>query len=166
MGLKLDATIDGKTVQVDVRGEGRSYSVAFEGRRFEIDFYDSGRDFVSLLIDGRSYEVGLEKRANGYGVFFSDDTLDVELADALAARAAKHKKGASGPARIAAPMPGKLVRLLVEVGQQVEAGQGLVVIEAMKMENELRASRSGTVKEVPVREGQAVDAGALLVVVE
>jgi len=164
--LKLDATVDGKTVRVDVRGEGRSYSVAFEGRQLEVDFYDSGRDFVSLLIDGCSYEVGLEKRANGYGVFFSDDTLDVELADALASRAAAHKKGASGPARIAAPMPGRLVRLLVEVGQEVASDQGLVVIEAMKMENELRAPRAGKVKEMPVQEGQTVDAGALLVVIE
>ena len=164
--MKLDATVDGKTVRVDVRGEGGGYRVAFEDRQFEVDFYDSGRDFVSLLIDGRSYEVGLEKRANGYGVFFSDDTLDVELTDALASRAAAHKKDASGPARIAAPMPGKLVRLLVEVGQQVDSGQGLVVIEAMKMENELRAPRAGKVKEMPVQEGQAVDAGALLIVIE
>jgi biotin carboxyl carrier protein len=63
-------------------------------------------------------------------------------------------------------MPGKLVRVLVEAGQDVEVGQGLVVVEAMKMENELRATRAGRVKELLVREGQAVETGALLVVVE
>jgi biotin carboxyl carrier protein len=63
-------------------------------------------------------------------------------------------------------MPGKIVRLLVEAGQQVQAEQGLVVVEAMKMENELRAPRAGCVREVGVREGQAVEMGAVLVVVE
>jgi biotin carboxyl carrier protein len=63
-------------------------------------------------------------------------------------------------------MPGKLVRVLVTPGQAVEAGQGLVVVEAMKMENELRAPRAGRIKDVPAREGQTVDAGALLVVLE
>ncbi len=63
-------------------------------------------------------------------------------------------------------MPGKLVRVLVAPGQDVAAGEGLVVVEAMKMENELRAPKAGRVKDVPVREGQAVEAGALLVVVE
>ena len=82
-----------------------------------------------------------------------------------AARAAPPAR-VSGPARIVAPMPGRLVRVLVSTGQDVQAGQGLVVVEAMKMENEIRAPRSGRVKDVPAREGQAVEAGALLVVVE
>jgi biotin carboxyl carrier protein len=63
-------------------------------------------------------------------------------------------------------MPGKVVRILAAVGQHVQAGQGVVVVEAMKMENELRAPRSGVVKEVSVQEGTSVEAGALLAVVE
>ena len=63
-------------------------------------------------------------------------------------------------------MPGRLVRVLVEPGQQVRAGDGLVVVEAMKMENELRSPRAGRIAQVPVREGQAVETAALLVVVE
>ena len=74
--------------------------------------------------------------------------------------------GAGGPQRVAAPMPGKIVRLLVKTGDQVKAKQGLVVVEAMKMENELRAARDGRVREVSVAEGQSVDAGAVLLVVE
>jgi len=72
----------------------------------------------------------------------------------------------NGPQRVTAPMPGKIVRLLVKAGDTVAARQGLVVIEAMKMENELRASRPGRVRDVSVSEGQSVDAGALLLVVE
>ena len=72
----------------------------------------------------------------------------------------------SGPARIVAPMPGRVVRILAAVGQEVQAGQGVVVIEAMKMENEVRAPRGGLVREVSVEEGASVEAGALLAVVE
>ena len=72
----------------------------------------------------------------------------------------------TGPLSIRSPMPGKVVKVLVRVGDQVKAGQGLIVVEAMKMENELRAPRDGRVKEVPVREGQAVEAGQPLAVLE
>jgi len=91
--------------------------------------------------------------------------VSVDLAEGAKGTALPPKK-AGGPARITAPMPGKLVRVLVEPGQDVAAGEGLVVVEAMKMENELRAPKAGRVKDVPVKEGQAVEAGALLVVVE
>ena len=72
----------------------------------------------------------------------------------------------SGPLRISAPMPGKVVRILVKAGDPVRAGQAVVVVEAMKMENELRADRDGTVAEIHTREGMSVEAGALLVVIQ
>jgi len=166
--LKLRATVDGRTLTVEVRGQDGHYAVDLDGRRLEVDVFDTGRDFVSLLVGGRSYALGLEKRATGYGVFFPDDTIDVELGETTAARAAgtASKKVQSGPARVAAPMPGKLLRVLVELGEEVSSGQGLVVVEAMKMENELRAPRAGRVTEIAVQEGQVVEAGALLAVVE
>jgi biotin carboxyl carrier protein len=74
--------------------------------------------------------------------------------------------GKSGPQRITSPMPGKIVRVLVKTGDQVKAKQGLVVVEAMKMENELRAARDGRVRELSVMEGQSVDAGAVLLTVD
>ncbi|HEX6164529.1 MAG TPA: biotin/lipoyl-containing protein [Vicinamibacterales bacterium] len=73
---------------------------------------------------------------------------------------------AAGPQRVLAPMPGKVVRVLVKPGDEVKARQGLVVVEAMKMENELRAARDGRVRDIAVAEGQSVDAGAVLIVVE
>ena len=73
---------------------------------------------------------------------------------------------AAGPQKVTAPMPGRIVRLFVQPGDAVTARQGLVVVEAMKMENELRAGRDGTVAEVHVREGLSVDAGALLIVIQ
>ena len=90
--------------------------------------------------------------------------VDVVLQEARGdVRAAARR--ASGPFRLVSPMPGRVVRVLAAAGADVAAGQGLVVVEAMKMENELRAPRAGRVAEVAVREGQAVDAGALLAVI-
>ena len=83
-----------------------------------------------------------------------------------APRADSSRRASGGSQRIVSPMPGKIVRLLVKTGDQVKAKQGLVVVEAMKMENELRAARDGRVRELSVAEGQSVDAGAVLLVVE
>ncbi len=157
------AAAGGRTIRVEVRGQDGRYTVVLDGRPLEVDARETGRHFLSILVGGRSYEAGIEKRPGGYTVVLTDDVVAVDLVEA--ARVAPARK-VSGPARIAAPMPGKLVRVLVSPGQDVQAGQGLVVVEAMKMENEIKAPRAGRVKDVPAREGQAVDAGALLVVVE
>jgi biotin carboxyl carrier protein len=159
----FDATADGRTMRVEVRGQDGRYTVVLDGQPLEVDARETGRHFLSILVGGRSYEAGIEKRPGGYTVVLTDDVVAVDLVEA--ARVAPARR-VSGPARIAAPMPGKLVRVLVIPGQDVQAGQGLVVVEAMKMENEIKAPRAGRVKDVPAREGQAVDAGALLVVVE
>ncbi len=161
--MMFEATADGRTMRVEVRGQDGRYTVVLDGRPLEVDARETGPHFLSVLLGGRSYEVGIEKRPGGYTVVLTDDVVAVDLVDASRAAPARR---VSGPARIAAPMPGKLVRVLVSPGQDVQAGQGLVVVEAMKMENEIRAPRSGRVKDVPAREGQAVETGALLVVVE
>ena len=129
-----------------------------------MDLVETGDHFASLIVDGRSHEVGVEKRPGGYRVHGRHDTVTVALSEGAAAGAPR-RGPAAGPARLTAPMPGRVVRVLATVGSDVEAGEGLVVIEAMKMENELKAPRTGQVREVAVQEGQAVDAGALLVVV-
>jgi biotin carboxyl carrier protein len=161
----FEATVEGRPMRVEVRGKDGCYQVLLDGAPLEVDLRETSGHFVSLLIGGKSYEAGLEKRAGGYNVVLADDVVSVDLVEGTKGAALPARKG-SGPSRIAAPMPGKLVRVLVAPGQDVAAGDGLVVVEAMKMENELRAPRAGRVVDVPVREGQAVEAGALLVVVE
>jgi biotin carboxyl carrier protein len=108
-----------------------------------------GRGRYSLWVDGYRFETeALDERTRA-------------IRDLSAA-----SSGPSGPAPIIAPMPGLIVRVSVQVGDEVEAGQGLVVMEAMKMENELRATAPGTVKSVEVSAGTAVEKGALLVALE
>ena len=161
----FDATADGRAFRVEVRPVQGRYQVTLDGRVMEVDLQETPGGFVSLLIGGKSYEAGLVKRPNGYTVVLPDDAIDVELATA-AAGAASVKKTAGGLAEVRAPMPGRIVKLLAAPGQEVAAGQGLVVMEAMKMENELRSPRAGRVKDLHVRERQTVDTGALLAVVE
>ncbi|MGE0043955.1 MAG: acetyl-CoA carboxylase biotin carboxyl carrier protein subunit [Vicinamibacterales bacterium] len=103
-----------------------------------------------------------------FDVYVNGRTVPVLVRTAGMGRRGRDHGGAhgSGPQRVTAPMPGKVVRVLVAPGDEVTAKQGLVVVEAMKMENELKAARDGRVREVAVTEGQSVEAGAVLVVVE
>ena len=160
----FEARVDGSTVRVEVRARGEGYSVSLDGRPLEVDAVGLNSGLTSLLLDGRSYEVAVEPEPDGLRVHFPGGSVRVELADASHAASSK-SRSASGPTRLTAPMPGRVVRVLVARGASVEAGQGVVVVEAMKMENELRAPRAGRVDQVAVREGQAVEAGALLLVI-
>jgi acetyl/propionyl-CoA carboxylase alpha subunit len=159
----LTATVGGKAHRVEVRGVEGGYVAVVEGRSYAVDYAELVGGFVSLLVDGRSLDALLERRPWGYLVSIPGGRYEVVLADA--ALAAAHRP-AAGESRVVAPMPGKIVRILVEPGQLVDARQALVVVEAMKMENELKATRAGTVREVRVQEGQAVEGGAVLLVVE
>jgi len=160
----LDASVLGRTIRVEVRGRGGRYRVTLDGAPFDVDVAGDGRGLASLLVDGESHEVGVEKREDGYTVVFPGESLTVELA-AAARGASALARHAPGPARLVAPMPGRVVRVLEAPGADVVAGQALFVIEAMKMENELKAPRAGRLLEVAAREGQAVETGALLAVV-
>ena len=120
----------------------------------------------SVLVEGRSFEVRVVPTPDGLQVYAGGRQLSVEVRDPR--DASRHSRAASGSGRqnISTPMPGKVVRLLVSEGDAVEAGQGLVVVEAMKMQNEMKASRAGRVVEVRVRGGETVGAGDTLVVLE
>jgi biotin carboxyl carrier protein len=162
--LIFDATVDGRTLRVEVRGKEGRYTVSLDGAPLEVELAPRGPHLASLLVGGESHEVGLEARPGGYAVLLPGETVVVDLAPAARGGSAPVPR-APGPARLTAPMPGRVVRVLAPMGADVASGEGLVVIEAMKMENEIRAPRAGRVQEVAVREGQAVEAGALLAVV-
>jgi acetyl/propionyl-CoA carboxylase alpha subunit len=162
----LDAAVGGRAHRVEVTGGKGRYTVTIDGRPREVDWRPVGGPFVSLLLDGRSHDVGLEPRPGGYRVRVGSHDFAVELLAPTRVDAVAARRAPAGPARLLAPMPGRVVRVLAEPGQEVEAGQGLVVMEAMKMENELRSPRAGRVVEVHARERQTVETGSLLVVVE
>jgi acetyl/propionyl-CoA carboxylase alpha subunit len=159
----LTATVAGRSHRVEVREQDGRYVALVDDRSLEVDCLESPDGFASLLVAGRSHDALITRRPGGYTVALRGGRYDVLLADPTPAAS---RGPAGGDGRLVAPMPGKVVRVLVERGQAVTAAQGLVVVEAMKMENELKAPRAGTIFEVHVREGQAVEGGALLIVLE
>ena len=136
-----------------------------EGRLVEADAIKISRGAYSILLGGRSLEVTVEEASNGLLVRTNGREFQVEIFDP---RSWRRGRGVGieleGRQQLVAPMPGKIVRVLVAAGQQVTAGEGLLVIEAMKMQNEIRSPKSGTVEKV-AREGQTVNAGEVLAVV-
>jgi biotin carboxyl carrier protein len=120
----------------------------------------------SVLMDGRSYDARVEETPAGLVVVIDGYRFEIEVRDP---RRWSRKAGArarEGIQTVAAPMPGKVVRVLVAPGEAVEAGQGLLVVEAMKMQNEMKASRAGRILTVTAKEGAAVSAGEILATME
>jgi biotin carboxyl carrier protein len=120
----------------------------------------------SLLLDGVSYAVDLSGDRGAPCVVVDGEALEVHVTDGARRRSGDAAAASHGGQRLLAPMPGKVVAVLVEIGQRVERGAGLVVLEAMKMENEFRATGGGVVSAIHVAPGQAVSAGDLLLVVD
>jgi biotin carboxyl carrier protein len=165
----LQITAGGRTRAVEVSRSGETFLVSIDGRQHAVDVKETGA-LMSLLIGSRSYEVSMVSARDG-AMMVHVDGVPVEVSIASprwvhGRGGAVHAGGAVGPQQIRAPMPGKIVKLLVKPGDRVEPRQGLVVVEAMKMENELRARGTGTVAEVRVKEGSSVEAGAILITLE
>ena len=156
---------------VEVQRRGQQWSVTLDGRTMVVSVRDTGNRWSLLVGEGaaRSYEVTLGARINGERIVhvngFSIPVTLLDPREGLTERstAAVH---AAGPRSITAPMPGRIVKVLVKAGDRVAPHQGLVVIEAMKMENELRAPKPGVVTDVRVTDGMSVEAKAVLIVLE
>jgi biotin carboxyl carrier protein len=173
--VKYYVRIGAQALEVEVGGENDGGHVLVDGAEVEAQLVAiPGTPLYHLLLGGESWTVAAQpqervgwwtlgvvgQRAEVHVV--DEGTRRIEAAAAQNSRPAAGAGGAGGDT-VAAPMPGRVVRVEVEVGQQVEAGAGLVVVEAMKMENELRAPRTGVVQAVHVSAGQTVERGAPLV---
>jgi biotin carboxyl carrier protein len=167
--MQYEIEVGGRTRHVSVAREGATFAVTVDGRTRRVDVARIDAHTLSLILDDvwPADAVVVASPTNGHlTVSVRGASVPVVLNGRLRPGGGAGKKGAKGSDRLVAPMPGKVVRVLVKAGDHVAARQPLVVVEAMKMENELRAGREGTVAEVRAREGQSVDAGALLVVIQ
>jgi biotin carboxyl carrier protein len=174
--MTLDIEVGGKTHRVMVDRTEGGYRVSVDDHVYSVDSARVDAKTLSLIVHdvtSRSYEVGLADRPtpDEWEVYLRAGVVYTRL-DGRGGRGVRRSLGAdpfaatAGAHQILAPMPGRVVRVLVAPGDEVKARQGLVVVEAMKMENELRAPRAARVKEVHAREGASVEAGRVLVVLE
>jgi biotin carboxyl carrier protein len=166
--VQFEIDVGGRVRHVVVTRAGDGFTVTLDGRSRRVNAARIDAHTLSLLIGPVSHEVTIAPdRASGQ-LTVRVGTAAIVVAVNGRRRSERKEDGgyaSSGPQRVVAPMPGKIVRVLVKPGNPVRARQALVVIEAMKMEIELRAARDGTVAEVQATEGVSVDAGAVLVVI-
>ena len=151
-------------LEVESLGEGR-YAVTLDGHTFELESLVLPHGAVSMIVEGQSFSVEFDEKGDEVGVLLRGQLTRFDVADErkLRLRAATAGFAVEGKQTITAPMPGKIVKVFVKVGDVVTEGQGVVVVEAMKMENELKAKIAGNVVLVHVAVGATVESGAKLV---
>lgn len=165
--MKLDVTVNGRPAQLQLKPSHFAYQVGQvpDLSSFERDYSlePSGPEIFSILIEGRSYQATVLSPGT---IQVNDRVFDVEIDDPRELRARKSAGAQHGRQNVLAPMPGKVVRVLVSVGETIEAGQGLIVVEAMKMQNEMKSPKAGIVVEIKTKDGATVAAGEILIVIE
>ncbi len=168
--MKLETSINGQSrvLELESSSPGFASPVCFAVDSVErtADIIEVEPSVYSVVVEGRSLEVRVEGGEETYRIAIGDRSYDVVVRDPRRRRRRDGVLQAGGPQPIRAPMPGKIVRVKVSVGDEVEAGDGLVVVEAMKMQNELKAPKAGIVTALEVEAGGSVAAGEVLAVVE
>ena len=166
--MNYEVLLDGKTRVVELAREDGAWKITLDGNLLDANAVEVAPNTFSVLLNGRSHQVRVAPRPDGsLTVHSGAGEYHAEVVDPRSWRGRRHGAlEAQGRQQILAPMPGKVVRLLVKPGDRVEAGQGLLVVEAMKMQNEIRSPKSGKIEKLCAAEGQAVNAGEVLLWVE
>jgi biotin carboxyl carrier protein len=165
--MKTEVRIGEQTRVVEVNKDAGAWTATLDGTGVDADVAELEPGVFSVIVDGESHEVRVTPQTDGrLTLQCGNYEVAAEVVDPRAWRGRRHGGvEAEGRQHITAPMPGKVVRVLVRAGDWVEANQGLVVVEAMKMQNEVRSPKTGRVERLLAKEGQAVNAGEVLVVV-
>jgi biotin carboxyl carrier protein len=168
--MKLNAHINDEEHQVEIRREGDKVSARVGDRVYELDVSEPEKNVFLFKDNGKISQVFVTPPANSgdaYAVRVGSAEIDVSLTDPKRLRgSAKTADAAGGRAEIKTAMPGKVVRILVADGDEVQKGDGLIVVEAMKMQNEMRSPKHGRISRIRVAEGDNVAAGDVLLIVE
>jgi biotin carboxyl carrier protein len=162
--MKFDVRINDKTRTIELQRNSGRWQISLDGTGLDADAVEIAPNVFSILLNGESFEVRIAPASDGKLTLQTrHHEFIAEVLDPRAWRGRRHGAlEAKGRQQIVAPMPGKIVRLLVKAGDRVEAGQGLFVVEAMKMQNEVRSPKTGTVERLLAKEGQPVNAGEIL----
>ena len=166
--MTYDVVVDNKTHQVELTRGEKTWHCKVDGQEIDVDAELTARDILSLLVDGKAYEVKRERSLQGeLHMVIGSARYAVDVQDPRSLKTRRAIAGAdAGPQKIKAPMPGKIVRIMVTEGEEVKSGQGVIVMEAMKMQNEMKAPRPGRVLFVKAKVGDTVAAGEVLAAIE
>lgn len=165
--MLYDVIIDGKAYRLELEQKESRWQCCLNGRNVPLDAVLTRRDVLSVLIKGKAYEIKRESTAGDLHLWVGPARYAVELRDPRSLRSRKGAGGDdTGPKKLVAPMAGKVVRVLLPEKAKVDAGQGILVVEAMKMQNEIKSPKKGTVQKIVAAEGANVNAGDVLAIVE
>jgi biotin carboxyl carrier protein len=164
--MTYEIVIDGQCYRLDLsRSEGR-WSCRLNGREIEVDAVLARPNVLSLRLGNQASEVKCERVGGDTHIWVGSQRFLAEVRDPRSLRSRTRAADDRGPQKLTAPMPGKVVRILLPQGTTVEAGAGVLVVEAMKMQNEVKSPKKGTIQKILVTEGAAVIAGEVLAIVE
>jgi biotin carboxyl carrier protein len=164
--MTYEINIDGKNYRLELnRSDGR-WDCRLDGREVLVDAVLARRDVLAVLIGGKAYEIKRERSATDMHLWVGSVRYGVRVRDPRSLRSRQGADDGKGPRKLVAPMPGKVVRVLVREEAEVEAGQGIVVVEAMKMQNEIKSPKKGVVRKLTASEGANVNSGDVLAIVE
>jgi biotin carboxyl carrier protein len=164
--MRYEVNIGGKNYQLELGRDASRWSCRLDGLEIEVDAIAVQPGVLSLRVDHESYEVKCEPTADDIQVWIGGQCYAAEVRDPRSLRGRARAADHHGPRKLTAPMPGKIVRVLAREGSEVDAGAGVVVVEAMKMQNEIKSPKKGTVQKILVNEGTAVNAGDVLAIIE
>jgi biotin carboxyl carrier protein len=162
--MKFEVLINNTRRVIDLERDANRWRISLDGDPVDADSAEIARGIFSILLNGKSREIRVTPNPSGTLTLQTGrNEFTAEVIDLRAWRGRRHGAlEAEGRQQILAPMPGKIIRVLVQAGEKVQAGQGLLVVEAMKMQNEIRSPKSGTIERLLVKEGQPVNAGEVL----
>lgn len=164
--MTYDVSIDGESHRLELQRTDGRWSCRLDGRNVAVDAVLARPDVLSLRIANKAYEVKCERVGAEMHLWVGSARFSAEVRDPRSFRGRVGTADDHGPKKLSAPMPGKVVRILLSQGTQVEAGTGVLVVEAMKMQNEVKSPKKGTIQKILVSEGTAVNAGDVLAIVE
>ena len=165
--MLYDIRINGQNYRLELeRSEGR-WRCRLDGEEVQLDAVLARPDVLSILTGGKAYEIKRERTATDTHLWVGSARYAAELRDPRSLRSRRAGIGDDkGPRKLVASMPGKVVRVLLQEKAAVQAGQGVLVVEAMKMQNEIKSPKKGIVQRIVASEGTTVNAGDVLAIVE
>jgi biotin carboxyl carrier protein len=166
--MTYDVVVDGKTHHLELNRGENTWLCKVDDQEIEVDAALTARDVMSVLVGGKAYEVKRERSLQGeLHLVIGSARYAVDVQDPRSLRTRRATGGTeAGPQKLTAPMPGKIVRILVAVNEEVKAGQGIIVMEAMKMQNEMKSPKDGRVQKIMTSEGSTVNPGDTLAIIE